>query len=332
MATVRGAVQVSHRSQAEDLSRRAALRELGFGWALVAELVGDAHGGDQRRGRLPRLHRDGAASTRAKSGRRSSGACGSARRRSRTSRASRPRSTTRTGPIACARSSLRPGGGEAQVEEYYFTYARRLGARKVFAPGRAGTPGLRFAVWAPNARRVEVVFGDPANGYIADDGHGIDPSRAPLPMTKRADGIWETRRHSRTSPPTRACRTCTASRTRRGAPSIARTSSRASRSDGARRTPDGGALGRRPERPRRHQELQPDREPRHGGAGRRAARRAARGPDSRGGVLGPRVHAGPARAEPGRGPGHLRAAHRRPRLRQGRPGHARGRDRAARRT
>jgi 1,4-alpha-glucan branching enzyme len=86
---------------------------------------------------------------------------------------------------------LRPGGGEAQVEEYYFTYTRRLGARKVFAQGRSGKPGLRFGVWAPNARRVEVVFGDPANGYIADDGHGMDVSRPPLPMTKRADGIWE---------------------------------------------------------------------------------------------------------------------------------------------
>jgi 1,4-alpha-glucan branching enzyme len=87
---------------------------------------------------------------------------------------------------------LRPGGGEAQIEEYYFTYARRLGARKVFGPGRSRKPGLRIAVWAPNARRVEVVFGDPANGYIADDGHGTDASRPPLPMTRRADGIWET--------------------------------------------------------------------------------------------------------------------------------------------
>jgi 1,4-alpha-glucan branching enzyme len=87
---------------------------------------------------------------------------------------------------------LRPGGGAAQVEDYYFTYARRLGARKVLAPSRSPKPDLRFAVWAPNARRVEVVFGNPANGYIADDGHGMDTTRPPLPMTKRADGIWET--------------------------------------------------------------------------------------------------------------------------------------------
>jgi 1,4-alpha-glucan branching enzyme len=47
-------------------------------------------------------------------------------------------------------------------------------------------------VWAPNARQVEVVFGDPAHGYIADDGDGIDPARAPLPMTASAGGIWQT--------------------------------------------------------------------------------------------------------------------------------------------
>ena len=87
---------------------------------------------------------------------------------------------------------MRPGGGDAQVEEYYFTYARRLGARKVFAQDRSTNPGLRFAVWAPNAQNVEVVFGKPASGYIADDGYGIDPSRRSLPMTKGSEGIWQT--------------------------------------------------------------------------------------------------------------------------------------------
>jgi 1,4-alpha-glucan branching enzyme len=83
-------------------------------------------------------------------------------------------------------------GGNQQIEEYYFTYARRLGARKVFARGPGEDPDLRFAVWAPNARNVEVVFGDPASGYIADDGHGIDPSRAALPMSRDGHGIWQT--------------------------------------------------------------------------------------------------------------------------------------------
>jgi 1,4-alpha-glucan branching enzyme len=90
---------------------------------------------------------------------------------------------------------LAPVDGK-QSEAFYLTYARRLGARKVFdrRPGTskapASPPGLRFAVWAPNAQNVEVVFGDPARGYIADDGHGIDPARKPVPMTRGADGIW----------------------------------------------------------------------------------------------------------------------------------------------
>jgi 1,4-alpha-glucan branching enzyme len=80
--------------------------------------------------------------------------------------------------------------GVTQIEDYYFTYTRRLGARKFFSTGQ---PDLRFAVWAPNAQQVDVVFGQPANGYVADDGDGIDPSRAPLPLVKGVDGIWETR-------------------------------------------------------------------------------------------------------------------------------------------
>ena len=78
-----------------------------------------------------------------------------------------------------------------QVQDFYFTYARRLGARKVFSSSRRVNPSLRFAVWAPNARNVDVVFGKPSNGYIADDGDGIDPARPVLPMTKGADGIWQ---------------------------------------------------------------------------------------------------------------------------------------------
>src|SRR5262249_36368057 len=80
--------------------------------------------------------------------------------------------------------------GSKQVEEFYFTYARRLGARKHFKPG-SNKPNLRFSVWAPNAQKVEVVFGRPANGYIANDGDGIDPARPVLPMKKGGGGIWE---------------------------------------------------------------------------------------------------------------------------------------------
>ncbi len=46
------------------------------------------------------------------------------------------------------------------------------------------TPGLRFAVWAPNARSVEVVFGNPASGYIANDGAGIDPAQPVVALSR----------------------------------------------------------------------------------------------------------------------------------------------------
>jgi len=81
------------------------------------------------------------------------------------------------------------GASAPQVERYYFTYGRRLGANKYFASAST-TPALQFAVWAPNARRVEVVFADPARGYIADDGTGIDPSRPVVTLSRSVGGIW----------------------------------------------------------------------------------------------------------------------------------------------
>jgi 1,4-alpha-glucan branching enzyme len=85
---------------------------------------------------------------------------------------------------------LNRGGGAPQVERYYFTYGRYLGANKHFAAGSAA-PGLRFAVWAPNARSVRVVFGRPANGYIANDGTGTDPAQPVVALSRSADGVWE---------------------------------------------------------------------------------------------------------------------------------------------
>lgn len=82
------------------------------------------------------------------------------------------------------------GGAAPQLERYYFTYTRRLGANKHFKKG-GDTPGLHFAVWAPNAQGVEVVFGDPDHGYIADDGSGIDPAQPVIALVRGADGIWE---------------------------------------------------------------------------------------------------------------------------------------------
>lgn len=82
------------------------------------------------------------------------------------------------------------GSASSQVERYYFTYGRHLGANKYFAT-KGAPPGLRFAVWAPNAQKVDVVFGDPANGYIADDGTGISSKHHAVALTRVAGGIWE---------------------------------------------------------------------------------------------------------------------------------------------
>jgi 1,4-alpha-glucan branching enzyme len=86
---------------------------------------------------------------------------------------------------------LQPAGPNPQKENYYLTHCRRLGANKYYLQG-ALAPGIRFAVWAPNAENVEVVIGDQHTGYIADDGSGIIPQRGPLPMVRQTDGVWQT--------------------------------------------------------------------------------------------------------------------------------------------
>lgn len=83
------------------------------------------------------------------------------------------------------------GGSTPQVERYYLTHCRRLGANKYYLPNRP-EPGIRFAVWAPNAENVEVVFGTQRTGYIADDGFGLDPDIQPIPMSRQEDGVWQT--------------------------------------------------------------------------------------------------------------------------------------------
>ena len=81
-------------------------------------------------------------------------------------------------------------GAASQVERYYLTHGRRLGANKHFPAPGAGCE-LRFAVWAPHARHVDVVFGDAARGYIANDGTGIDPAAPVVTLLPGPDGIWE---------------------------------------------------------------------------------------------------------------------------------------------
>lgn len=50
-------------------------------------------------------------------------------------------------------------GRSGQTEDYYLTHCRRLGANKYWPDDRAD-PAIRFSVWAPNARNVELVIGD----------------------------------------------------------------------------------------------------------------------------------------------------------------------------
>jgi 1,4-alpha-glucan branching enzyme len=77
----------------------------------------------------------------------------------------------------------------AGEQRYYLTHVRRLGARKVGDPSGKEF-GFRFAVWAPNAQAVEVVFGDRAHGYIADDGSGIDAKMPVITLSRASDGVW----------------------------------------------------------------------------------------------------------------------------------------------
>ncbi len=80
--------------------------------------------------------------------------------------------------------TLRTAG---QTVRHYLTHCRRLGANKLYTNGQP--PAIRFAVWAPNARNVELVRGEPVGGYIANNGDGIT---AIIPMHRGEDGIWST--------------------------------------------------------------------------------------------------------------------------------------------
>ena len=82
-----------------------------------------------------------------------------------------------------------PSAGAHDEDRYHFVDSRRLGAQK-FHTGGAAAPALRFTVWSPNARRVEVVFSARDHGYIDDDGNGIDPGAPTIALQRGTDGIW----------------------------------------------------------------------------------------------------------------------------------------------
>ncbi|MFZ0258182.1 MAG: alpha-amylase family glycosyl hydrolase, partial [Gammaproteobacteria bacterium] len=81
--------------------------------------------------------------------------------------------------------------GADQTERYYLTHCRYLGANKRYVEGQA-EPAIRFALWAPNAREVELVFGDRESGYIYSDGRGINEQLPRVAMTQETGGVWST--------------------------------------------------------------------------------------------------------------------------------------------
>jgi 1,4-alpha-glucan branching enzyme len=96
--------------------------------------------------------------------------------------------------------SARALGGKPQQERYDLTFCRRLGAQK-FLPADAAEPALRFAVWAPQAKAVSVVFASWNGGYIDNQGGGADDKIKSLPLHRATrsgenddpdwNGIWE---------------------------------------------------------------------------------------------------------------------------------------------
>ena len=105
-------------------------------------------------------------------------------------------------------------GAEGQTESYRLNWSRHLGSQKVVT-GPGARPRIQFAVWAPQAKKVEVVMGDfldsaggasaidpnrsPAmkpvhaadvsGGYIGDGGEGMHPAWGPFSMSMDAAGV-----------------------------------------------------------------------------------------------------------------------------------------------
>ncbi|MEX5636885.1 alpha-amylase family glycosyl hydrolase [Parafrankia sp. FMc2] len=84
---------------------------------------------------------------------------------------------------------IAPDGGPVARAEFRLASHRHNGARRV-VQGPGAEERIRFRMWAPHARSVEVAFAGPG-GYIADDGHGEDELLTRLPMRRLPDGWWE---------------------------------------------------------------------------------------------------------------------------------------------
>jgi 1,4-alpha-glucan branching enzyme len=97
-----------------------------------------------------------------------------------------PTEVSNAGSLARHRTfMLRP---ELADQHYWLNTSRLLGANQRQRDGRPSV--LQFAVWAPTAKSVSIVFGDPVSGYIADDGTGTVGE--PIEMAKDHDGVWHT--------------------------------------------------------------------------------------------------------------------------------------------
>ena len=86
--------------------------------------------------------------------------------------------------------TLQTSSENLQTEKYYLTNCRYLGSQKYYHLNQ-NNPGLQFSVWAPNAQKVDLVFGG-ASGYIADNGEGIDASLGEYSMSRQENGVWQT--------------------------------------------------------------------------------------------------------------------------------------------
>ncbi|KPM56444.1 alpha-amylase [Frankia sp. R43] len=91
-----------------------------------------------------------------------------------------------------ARRLIRDTGGEVDAGTGPAGTGNSLGASTSFGAGAGAETAerIRFRVWAPHARGVEVAFAGPS-GYIADDGRGEDDQLTRLPMRAVAGGWWE---------------------------------------------------------------------------------------------------------------------------------------------
>jgi len=80
--------------------------------------------------------------------------------------------------------------GSSAVQQFYFTYKKKLGANKFYIT-TGDKAGLKFCVWSPNAEAIDVVFGD-ASGYITVSNGGINNAMPEVSLTiGKLPGVWE---------------------------------------------------------------------------------------------------------------------------------------------